>query len=145
MRIAQIYPLYERVPPMLYSGTERVVSHLVDELVPPGHAVTLFAIACSRTSAELVSPIARALRLDTDISDPLAPHVVLLSEVFARAEEFDLIHSHVDYLAFPFSRLVATPTVHTLHGRLDMPQVHMIMRHFDDVPLVSIRDAQRQP
>src|SRR5262249_6290551 len=100
MRIAQISPLYERVPPMLYGGTERVVSHLVEELVRRGNDVTLFASGDSRTSAELVSPIARALRLDNDISDPLAPHVVLLSEVFARAEEFDLIHSHVDYLAF---------------------------------------------
>jgi len=145
MRIAQISPLYERVPPMLYGGTERVVSHLVEEQVRRGHDVTLFASGDSRTSAELIAPIARALRLDHDISDQLVPHVILLSQVFDRAEEFDLIHSHVDYLAFPFSRLVATPTVHTMHGRLDLPQVHMVMRHFDDVPLVSISDAQRRP
>ena len=145
MRIAHISPLYERVPPMLYGGTERVVSYLVEEQVRRGHEVTLFASGDSRTSADLVSPIARALRLDHDISDPLAPHVVLLSQVFERAEEFDLIHSHIDYLAFPFSRLVPTPTVHTLHGRLDMPQVHMVMRQFEDVPLVSISDAQRRP
>src|SRR5262245_31715256 len=145
MRIAQISPLYERVPPMLYGGTERVVFHLVEELVRRCHDVPLFASRDSRTSADLLSPIARALRLDHDVSDPLAPHIVLLSEVFERAEEYDLIHSHVDYLAFPFSRLVATPTVHTMHGRLDMPQVHMVMRHFDDVPLVSISDAQRRP
>jgi glycosyltransferase involved in cell wall biosynthesis len=145
MRIAQISPLYERVPPMLYGGTERVVFHLVEEQVRRGHDVTLFASGDSRTSADLVSPIARALRLDHDISDTLAPHIVLLAQVFERAEEFDLIHSHVDYLAFPFSRLVATPTVHTLHGRLDMPQVHMVMRQFEDVPLVSISDAQRHP
>ena len=145
MRIAHISPLYERVPPMLYGGTERVVSYLVEEQVRRGHEVTLFASGDSRTSAELVSPIARALRLDHDVSDPLAPHVVLLSQVFERAEEFDLIHSHIDYLAFPFSRLVPTPTVHTLHGRLDMPQVHMVMRQFEDVPLVSISDAQRLP
>jgi glycosyltransferase involved in cell wall biosynthesis len=145
MRIAQIAPLYERVPPMLYGGTERVVSHLVEEQVRRGHDVTLFASGDSRTSADLVSPIARALRLDHDVSDPLAPHVVLLSQVFERADEFDLIHCHIDYMAFPFSRLVATPTVHTLHGRLDMPQVHMVMRQFGDVPLVSISDAQRRP
>jgi len=130
---------------MLYGGTERVVFHLIEELVRRGHDVTLFASGDSRTGADLVSPISRALRLDHDISDPLAPHVVLLSQVFEPAEEFDLIHSHVDYLAFPFSRLVHTPTVHTLHGRLDLPQVHMLMRHFDDVPLVSISDAQRCP
>jgi glycosyltransferase involved in cell wall biosynthesis len=145
MRIAQISPLYERVPPMLYGGTERVVFHLVEEQVRRGHDVTLFASGDSRTSADLVSPIARALRLDHDISDPLAPHIVLLSQLFERADEFDLIHCHVDYLAFPFSKLVATPTVHTLHGRLDMPQIHMVMRHFEDVPLVSISDAQRRP
>jgi len=145
MRIAQISPLYERVPPMLYGGTERVVFHLVEELVRRGHDVTLFASGDSRTTADLVSPIARALRLDHDVTDALAPHVVLLSEVFERAEEFDLIHCHVDYLAFPFSRLVPTPTVHTLHGRLDLPHLQMVMRHFDDVPLVSISDAQRHP
>src|SRR5262249_51146437 len=82
---------------------------------------------------------------DDEMGDPLAPHIVEMSQVFERADEFDLIHSHVDYLAFPFSRLVTTATVHTLHGRLDTPQMRMIMRHFDDVPIVSISDAQRRP
>ena len=122
-----------------------MVYNLVEEQVRRGHEVTLFASGDSRTSADLVSPIARALRLDHDISDPLAPHVVLLAQAFERAAEFDLIHSHVDYLAFPFSRLVPTPTVHTLHGRLDSPQIHMVMRQFGDVPLVSISEAQRRP
>ncbi len=130
---------------MLYGGTERVVYHLVEEQVRRGHEVTLFASGDSRSSADMVSPIPRALRLDLDANDPLAPHVVLMSQVFEQAEEFDLIHCHVDYMAFPFSRLVSTPTVHTLHGRLDMPQVRMVLRHFDDVPLVSISDAQRRP
>src|SRR5215468_7961790 len=130
MRIAQVAPLYERVPPTLYGGTERVVFHLVQEQVSRGHEVTLFASGDSRTDASTISPIPRALRLDDGTGDALAPHIVLMSQVFERADEFDLIHCHVDYLAFPFSRLVTTPTVHTLHGRLDMPQARMIMRHF---------------
>jgi glycosyltransferase involved in cell wall biosynthesis len=145
MRIAHVAPLYERVPPRLYGGTERVVSHLVEEQVRRGHEVTLFASGDSRTSAAIVAPVPCALRLDLSVTDPLAPHIVELAHVFERAADFDLIHCHVDYLAFPFSRLVATPTVHTLHGRLDMPHVRMVMRYFDDVPFVSISDAQRRP
>ena len=145
MRIAHVAPLYERVPPMLYGGTERVVSHLVEEQVRRGHEVTLFASGDSRTSAALVAPVPRALRLDLGAGDPLAPHVVELAQVFERADDFDLIHCHVDYLAFPFTRLVATPTVHTLHGRLDLPHLRGVMAHFSDVPLVSISDAQRRP
>src|SRR5262245_3878012 len=145
MRIAQVAPLYERVPPTLYGGTERVVFHLVQEQVKRGHDVTLFASGDSRSDATTISPIPRALRLDDEVGHPLAPHIAEMSQVFERADECDLIHRHVDYLAFPFSRLVTTPTVHTLHGRLDMPQVRMIMRHFDDVPIVSISEAQRRP
>ena len=145
MRIAHVAPLYERVPPRFYGGTERVVHHIVEEQVRRGHEVTLFASGDSRTSAAMVAPVPRALRLDVGVSDPLAPHIVELDQVFEHAEDFDLIHCHVDYLAFPFSRLVATPTVHTLHGRLDMPHTRMVMSHFDDVPLVSISDAQRRP
>jgi glycosyltransferase involved in cell wall biosynthesis len=145
MRIAHVSPLYERVPPELYGGTERIVSHLVEEQVRRGHEVTLFASGDSRTDAMLAAPVPRALRLDNDLSDPLAPHIVEMSQVFERAEDFDLIHCHVDYLAFPFSRLVATPTVHTLHGRLDMPHLRLVMKHFDTVPIVSISDAQRRP
>ena len=145
MRIAHVAPLYERVPPALYGGTELVVSYLVEEQVRRGHDVTLFASGDSRTAASLVSPLPRAIRLSDGVADPLAPHIVELSQVFDRAEEFDLIHCHVDYLAFPFSRLVSTPTLHTLHGRLDLPHLRTLLAHFDDVPLASISDAQRRP
>lgn len=145
MRIAQVAPLYERVPPALYGGTERVVSYLTDELVRRGHDVTLFASGDSRTRARLAPAAARALRLDPDAGDTLSPHVIELAQVFGRADEFDLIHCHVDYLAFPFGRLVRTPTIHTMHGRLDLPHLAPVFRHFHDVPLVSISGAQRMP
>jgi len=145
VRIAHVAPLYERVPPMLYGGTERVVSYLVEEQVRRGHDVTLFASGDSRTGGALVAPVPRGLRLDQSGGDPLAPHMLELAQVFERAEDFDLIHCHVDYLAFPFCRLVATPTVHTLHGRLDLPHLRPLMSHFSEVPLVSISDAQRRP
>jgi glycosyltransferase involved in cell wall biosynthesis len=145
VRIAQVAPLYERVPPTLYGGTERVVSYLTDELARRGHDVTLFASGDSRTRARLTAAAARALRLDPDARDTLSPHVIELAQVFERADEFDLIHCHVDYLAFPFGRLVRTPTLHTMHGRLDLPHLVPVFRHFRDVPLVSISDAQRAP
>jgi glycosyltransferase involved in cell wall biosynthesis len=145
LRIAELAPLYERVPPALYGGTERVVAHLTDELVRRGHRVTLFASADSITAAELIGVVPNALRLGGSTADPLAPHVVELAEVFERAAEFDVIHCHVDYLAFPFGRLVATPTLHTLHGRLDLPALLPVFRRFSDVPLVTISDAQRLP
>jgi glycosyltransferase involved in cell wall biosynthesis len=144
-RIAQVAPLYERVPPALYGGTERVVSDLTEQLVRRGHNVTLFASGDSRTSGQLVAPVPRALRLDANVLDPLAPHVLELAQAFERADEFDLIHCHVDYVAFPFARLVATPTLHTMHGRLDLPHLRPLFHHFADLPLVSISDAQRQP
>ncbi|HSE03915.1 MAG TPA: glycosyltransferase family 4 protein [Methylomirabilota bacterium] len=145
MRIAHVAPLYERVPPALYGGTERVVAYLVEEQARRGHDVTLFASGDSRTSGTLVAPIPRALRLDQGGGEPLAPHMVEMAQVFEHAEDFDLIHCHVDYLAFPFTRLVPTPTVHTLHGRLDLPHVRPLMSHFGEVPLVSISNAQRRP
>jgi len=145
VKIAQVAPLYESVPPVLYGGTERVVAYLTDELVRRGHDVTLFASGDSRTAARLVAPTARALRLDRGAADVLSPHVLELARVFERADEFDVIHCHVDYLAFPFGRLVRTPTLHTLHGRLDLPHLAPLFRHFRDVPLVSISDAQRRP
>jgi glycosyltransferase involved in cell wall biosynthesis len=145
LRIAQVAPLYERVPPRLYGGTERVVACLTDELVRRGHRVTLFASGDSRTAAKLISPVERALRLDPEPGDTLAPHVLELAQVFDRAAEFDLIHCHVDYLAFPFSRLVRTPTLHTLHGRLDLPFLVPIFRYLRDVAIVSISHAQRAP
>ena len=146
MRIAHVAPLYERVPPMLYGGTERVVYYLVEEQVRRGHDVTLFASGDSRTGGALVAPIPHALRLDGAAGgDPLASHMVELAQVFERSDEFDLIHCHVDFIAFPFTRLVRTPTVHTLHGRLDLPHARPLLRHFNEVPLVSISDAQRRP
>src|SRR5262245_55238511 len=145
MRIAQVAPLYERVPPALYGGTERVVSYLTEELVLRGHDVTLFASGDSVTHAHLTAATAKALRLDRDAGDMLSPHVIELAQVFESADAFDVIHCHVDYLAFPFGRLVRTPTVHTLHGRLDVPHLMPLFRHFRDVPIVSISDAQRTP
>jgi glycosyltransferase involved in cell wall biosynthesis len=145
MRIAQVAPLYESVPPVLYGGTERVVSYLTEELVRLGHDVTLFASADSTTSATLVPACERALRLDPNCRDPLAHHIVMLDEVFRRADEFDLIHFHIDYLHFPLSNRVRIPQVTTLHGRLDLPELSCVYRQFPTMPLISISDAQRQP
>src|ERR1700757_5399423 len=112
MRIAQLAPPFESVPPARYGGTERVVASLTEELVRRGHEVTLFASGDSQTSARLVSVVARSLRTAPDVRDQLASHVLELGQVFERAVEFDLIHCHADYLAFPFGGLVRTPTVH---------------------------------
>ena len=135
MRIAQVAPLYERVPPVLYGGTERVVSYLTEELVSQGHEVTLFASGDSLTGAYLEPSCERALRLDGAIRDPLAPHVRMLGEVYRRAAEFDVIHCHTDYLGLPLTRFVRTPTVLTLHGRLDLPEIWPLFREYRDVPL----------
>ena len=145
MRIAQVAPLAESVPPQLYGGTERVVSWLTEELVRRGHEVTLFASADSRTSARLIAACPRAIRLDESLPDAGALYAVQLSQVFERASEFDIIHCHIDPLAFPFAKLVRTPLVHTLHGRLDLPGLVPLFRHFHDAALVSISDAQREP
>lgn len=145
MRIAQVSPLYERVPPVLYGGTERVVSYLTEELVRMGHEVTLFASGDSVTAARLEAPCERALRLDPNCRDSLAPHVRMLGRVYQHAGEFDVIHCHTDYLGLPLSRFVETPTVVTLHGRLDIPDIWPLYRDYSDVPLVSISDAQRSP
>jgi glycosyltransferase involved in cell wall biosynthesis len=143
LRIAQVAPLYEPVPPKLYGGTERVVSYLTEELVAQGHAVTLFASGDSATSARLVPGSARALRLDRSCMDPLAHHVLLLEKVLQRAREFDVIHFHVDYLHFPLSRRAGVPHVTTLHGRLDLPDLAPVYREFREAPVVSISNAQR--
>jgi glycosyltransferase involved in cell wall biosynthesis len=145
MRIAQVAPLYERVPPKLYGGTERVVSYLTEELVRQGHAVTLFASGDSRTAAELVPVCHNALRLDENVVDPLAYHILLLERVFSHVNQFDVVHFHIDYLHFPLSRLAEEPHITTLHGRLDLPDLPPVYREFDDMPLVSISDAQREP
>lgn len=145
MRIAQVAPLYESVPPKLYGGTERVVSWLTEELVRLGHDVTLFASGDSLTTARLVPPCKKALRLDSNCVDQLAHHVLMLDQVFSEKENFDLIHFHVDYLHFPFSRRQEIAHVTTLHGRLDLPHLVPLYRHFRDMPVISISDAQRMP
>jgi glycosyltransferase involved in cell wall biosynthesis len=146
MRIAQIAPLYERVPPLLYGGTERVVSYLTEELVAQGHEVTLFASGDSLTKARLVPCSERSLRLDQQVIDPLAHHFVMLEEVFARAHEFDVLHFHIDYLHYPLSlRQKSLRHVTTLHGFLDMPDLQPLYKKFRMVPLVSISNAQREP
>lgn len=145
MRIAQVAPLYESVPPTKYGGTERIVSYLTEELVREGHEVTLFASGDSKTSARLIPQSKRSLRLDPKCHDPLAPHILMLENVFRRAEEFDVIHFHVDYLHYPVSRRMDTAHVTTLHGRLDLPELRLIYKTFSDVPVVSISQAQRTP
>ena len=145
MRIAQVSPLYESVPPKTYGGTERVVSWLTEELVRRGHDVTLFASGDSMTSARLVPGSKQALRNDTACKDQLAPHLAMVEQVFRQKENFDLIHFHVDYLHFPASRRERVTSVTTLHGRLDMPELVPIYQLFRDIPTVSISDAQREP
>jgi len=145
MRIAQIAPLYESVPPQLYGGTERVVSYLTEELVAMGHEVTLFASGDSQTSARLIASRRRALRLDASCVDQLACHYLMLENVIERAHEFDILHFHVDYLHFPFSKRCAVPHLTTLHGRLNIPELAPLHRAFPDAPLVSISMSQRKP
>jgi glycosyltransferase involved in cell wall biosynthesis len=145
LRIAQVAPLYESVPPKLYGGTERVVSYLTEELVRQGHDVTLFASGDSATQAQLIASWPRALRLDKECMDPLAPHLLMLEHVFQLVEHFDLIHFHCDYLHFPFSRRHKCPQVTTLHGRLDIRELAPLYREFSDMPVISISNAQRQP
>ena len=145
MRIAQVSPLAESVPPKLYGGTERVVSWLTEELVRQGHEVTLFASGDSRTSARLVPVTARALRLDPAIREPLGYHIMLLEEVRKRAHEFDIVHFHLELLHAPLARSLGVPSVTTLHGRLDLPDLPPFYRRFPELPLVSISDFQRLP
>ena len=146
MRIAQVAPLFEAVPPRQYGGTERVVSYLTEELVRRGHDVTLFASGDSQTAARLVAVVERAMRLEPSAWELASVDALReIDMVLARAHEFDVIHCHVDSLAFPFVRLLRTPTVHTLHGRLDLPPLRRLYEHFTHVPLVSISDAQRRP
>ena len=145
MRIAQVAPLYEAVPPKYYGGTERVVSYLTEELVRQGHEVTLFASGDSVTAAELVPIYPQALRLDKACVDKLAPHFVMLEKVFRAAHRFDVVHFHIDYLHFPFSAHSGIAHLTTLHGRLDLPELPALYDAFSAVPVVSISDAQRGP
>lgn len=144
MRIAQIAPLAEAVPPKLYGGTERVVSWLTEELVAEGHEVTLFASGDSETSAELVPCVPQGLRL-SGIRCHIASHIVMLDQVRRRADQFDVIHFHVDLLQHAIFQGMAHKCVTTLHGRLDLPDYHPIYRAFPHMPLVSISDSQRSP
>jgi glycosyltransferase involved in cell wall biosynthesis len=145
MRIAQVAPLFESVPPKLYGGTERVVSNLTEALVDQGHDVTLFASGDSETRAHLVAACERSLRLDTQCIDQMSHHVLMLEKVFAAADSFDVVHFHIDYMHFPLSRRIGPRRVTTLHGRLDIPDLVPLYREFPREPLVSISGAQRKP
>jgi glycosyltransferase involved in cell wall biosynthesis len=146
MKIAQVAPLYESVPPRLYGGTERVVSYITEELVRLGHDVTLYASGDSETSARLRYVCERALRLNGGkLLSPLAHHLNLIETVAQEADEFDVVHFHLDYLPFSQIRRLEIPAITTLHGRLDIPDLYPLFREFDDMRLISISDAQRAP
>jgi glycosyltransferase involved in cell wall biosynthesis len=145
MRIAQIAPLAEAVPPHLYGGTERIVSYLTEELVALGHEVTLFASGDSRTAARLDAVVPRALRLDSSVRDYVAPHILMLSRLQERLREFDIVHFHIDQLQLPMMRGAGVPFLTTLHGRLDLPEIAPLFRAYLEAPFVSISDAQRRP
>jgi glycosyltransferase involved in cell wall biosynthesis len=145
MRIAQVAPLFESVPPKLYGGTERVVSYLTEELVRQGHDVTLFASGDSETSARLVAGSPRALWQEPSCRDPLPHHVRLVELVARQAEQFDVIHFHLDYVHFPAVSRLPCPTATTLHGRLYPPDEEALFDAYPHVPLVSISNAQRSP
>ncbi len=145
MRIAQIAPLAESVPPTRYGGTERVVSWLTEELVRQGHDVTLFASGDSNTAAHLVPIVPRGLRLDSNVRDHHPYHLMMLDRVQRCARDFDVLHFHVDLLHYPIFRALGTPFLTTLHGRLDLPDLHPFYRAFQDLPVVSISNHQRKP
>jgi len=145
MKIAQIAPLYESCPPRLYGGTERVVFYLTEELVRLGHEVTLFASGDSQTTAKLVPGCEAALRLDGRVKDPLVYHMMMLGRMRRQADQFDILHFHTDYLHFPFFAEQWERTVTTMHGRLDLADLAVMMRAFPQLPLVSISAAQRAP
>jgi glycosyltransferase involved in cell wall biosynthesis len=145
MKIAQVAPLIESVPPQLYGGTERVVAFLTDELVRLRHDVTLFATADSQTAARLVPVWPHAIRLGGPCQDSLAPHVLMIEEVVKRAHQFDIVHFHLSNIHFPLVRRLNVPHVTTLHGRLDLAELPSLFAEFSDVPVISISDAQRAP
>ncbi|MGA7680139.1 MAG: glycosyltransferase, partial [Pseudolabrys sp.] len=145
MKIAQIAPLIESVPPRLYGGTERIVSYVTEELVALGHDVTLFASGDSITAANLVPCVPKALRLDASVRDTIPYYMLMLDRVRQRADEFDILHFHIDQFHFPLFRSIAGRTVTTLHGRQDLPDLHSLYAGFNDMPLVSISNAQRGP
>lgn len=144
MRIAQIAPLHESVPPKLYGGTERVVSYLTEELVRQGHEVTLFASGDSRTSATLIPCWPQSLRLSNSCLDPSIPHMLMLERVLAQGDQFDVIHSHLDHLAFSLLRRQTKPCITTIHGRQDLPYLQPLYREYMDMAMVSISRSQRR-
>jgi glycosyltransferase involved in cell wall biosynthesis len=146
MKIAQVSPLWESVPPKLYGGTERIVSYLTEELVRLGHDVTLFASGDSVTAATLKAVTPEALRLNTGIFNRDAPMTYQLEQAFgAGSNEFDVIHSHLDFIGFPIARRCSTPVITTMHGRLDLPELVPVFREYSEMPLVSISNSQRRP
>jgi glycosyltransferase involved in cell wall biosynthesis len=145
MRIAQVAPLIESVPPRLYGGTERIVSYLTEELVRLGHDVTLFASGDSITSADLATCCTRALRLDATVSDIIPHFMLMIDKVRERAEEFDVLHFHIDLFHFPLFRSLAARTLTTLHGRQDLGDLKPFYCRFGEMPLVSISNDQRKP
>jgi glycosyltransferase involved in cell wall biosynthesis len=145
VRIAQVAPLHEAVPPKLYGGTERIVSYITEALVEQGHDVTLFASGDSVTTAKLHAAWPKALRLDPRVIDRFAPHFILLEQVHRLVNEFDLIHFHLDYLPFSLFSSIDVPYLTTLHGRLDIAELQQVFSSFPGAPVVSISDSQRQP
>ena len=145
MKIAQVAPLYERVPPVSYGGTERIVSYLTEELIDYGHELTLFASGDSLTAGRLIAPCERSLRVNSNNVDSMAYNFLQLEHVFQEARSFDVIHFHIDYLHFPLSCRQRVPNVTTLHGRLDIPDLVPLYREFSDMPVVSISNDQRKP
>ena len=145
MKIAQVAPLYERVPPVSYGGPERIVSYLTEELIDYGHELTLFASGDSLTAGRLIAPCERSLRVNSNNVDSMAYNFLQLEHVFQEARSFDVIHFHIDYLHFPLSCRQRVPNVTTLHGRLDIPDLVPLYREFSDMPVVSISNDQRKP
>ena len=145
MKIAQIAPLMESVPPRLYGGSERIVSYVTDELVRQGHDVTLFASGDSVSSANLVRCVPMALRLDANVKDPIPYYMLMIDRVREMADEFDILHFHIDQFHFPLFRQIAQRTVTTLHGRQDLHDLKPLYVGFSDMPLVSISNSQRKP
>src|SRR5438270_2613384 len=145
LRIAQVSPIAESVPPQHYGGTERIVSYLTEELVRLGEHVTLYASGGSVTAAELVAISECPLRADASVKDPLNRSIVEIEQVFQRAQDFDVIHFHDGYAHFPLARRQQIPIVTTVHGRMDLPDLVPIFQEFRDMPLISISDNQRTP
>src|SRR5690554_2914615 len=145
MKIAQIAPLYESVPPRLYGGTERVVHYITEELVAQGHEVTLYASGDSVTNAELIPCCKAALRLSKSTIDPLAPHFQMMELVAKDAHKYDIIHSHIDYLIYPLIKRTSYNFLSTLHGRLDIPELGPLYHEYFQIPVVSISNSQRLP